>query len=54
MAADEIDLRAAVNAISDVAQNRPPPLREFDQIYMKTGDTATHSRQSAPKRSSGG
>lgn len=36
--ADPIDLRAAVNAISDVVQNRPRPLREFDQIYMKTGD----------------
>lgn len=33
-----IDLRDALNAISDVVQNRPPPLREFDQIYMKTGD----------------
>ena len=33
-----IDLRAAINAISDVVQNRPRPLREFDQIYMKTGD----------------
>ena len=33
-----IDLREAVNAISDVVQNRPRPLREFDQIYMKTGD----------------
>src|SRR5438477_1362642 len=35
---NEIDLRAAVNAVSDVVQNRPRPLREFDQIYMKTGD----------------
>jgi N4-bis(aminopropyl)spermidine synthase len=35
---DEIDLRAALNAVSDVVQNRPRPLREFDQIYMKTGD----------------
>lgn len=33
-----IDLRAAVNAISDVVVNRPPPLREFDQIYMKVAD----------------
>ncbi len=31
---------AAINAISDVVQNRPAPLREFDQIYMKTGDMA--------------
>jgi len=33
-------LRAAINAISDVVQNRPLPLREFDQIYMKTADMA--------------
>jgi len=32
------DPRLAVNAISDVIQNRPLPLREFDQIYMKAGD----------------
>lgn len=35
---EPIDLRAAMNAVSDVVQNRPRPLREFDQIYMKTGD----------------
>jgi predicted methyltransferase len=34
----EYDLKAALNAISDVVQNRPLPLREFDQIYMKVGD----------------
>lgn len=34
----EIDFRSAFNAISDVVQNRPIPLREFDQIYMKVGD----------------
>jgi predicted methyltransferase len=33
-----IDFRKALNTISDVVQNRPPPLREFDQIYMKVGD----------------
>ena len=33
-----IDLREALNAISDVVVNRPSPLREFDQIYMKTAD----------------
>ena len=33
-----IDLRQALNTISDVVQNRPAPLREFDQIYMKVGD----------------
>jgi N4-bis(aminopropyl)spermidine synthase len=40
---NEIDLRAAVNAISDVVQNRPRPLREFDQIYMKAGDMVLQS-----------
>jgi predicted methyltransferase len=34
----ELDWREAVNAVSDVVQNRPKPLREFDQIYMKAGD----------------
>jgi predicted methyltransferase len=34
----QVDLRKAVNAVSDVVQNRPRPLREFDQIHMKTGD----------------
>jgi predicted methyltransferase len=38
MATNEIDLKEAVNAVSDVVQNRPRPLRELDQIYMKTGD----------------
>ncbi len=35
-----IDFRETLNAISDVVQNRPAPLREFDQIYMKVGDMA--------------
>jgi len=43
MAEEDIDLRAAVNAVSDVVQNRPRPLREFDQIYMKTGDMVMQS-----------
>jgi predicted methyltransferase len=43
MEPDEIDLRAAVNAVSDVVQNRPRPLREFDQIYMKTADMVLQS-----------
>jgi predicted methyltransferase len=34
----EIDLRKAMNAVSDVVQNRPQPIRQFDQIYMKSGD----------------
>jgi predicted RNA methylase len=38
-----IDLRAAINAVSDVVQNRPRPLREFDQIYMKTADMVLQS-----------
>src|SRR5882724_9150638 len=40
---NEIDLRAAINAISDVVQNRPRPLRELDQIYMKSGDMVLQS-----------
>ncbi|WP_100814015.1 bis-aminopropyl spermidine synthase family protein [Microbacterium lacus] len=39
----EIDLRAAINAVSDVVQNRPQAIREFDQIYMKTGDMILQS-----------
>jgi N4-bis(aminopropyl)spermidine synthase len=38
-----IDLRLAMNALSDVIENRPLPLREFDQIYMKVGDLFVHS-----------
>jgi predicted methyltransferase len=41
--AEEIDLRKAMNAVSDVIQNRPRPLREFDQIYMKAGDMVMQS-----------
>lgn len=40
---EEIDLRAALNGVSDVIQNRPRPLREFDQIYMKAGDMVMQS-----------
>ncbi len=36
--AREWDLREAINAVSDVVANRPRPLREFDQIYMKVAD----------------
>jgi N4-bis(aminopropyl)spermidine synthase len=39
----DIDLRAAINAVSDVVQNRPRPLRLFDQIYMKAGDMVLQS-----------
>ncbi|TXI45968.1 bis-aminopropyl spermidine synthase family protein [Methylophilus sp.] len=39
----DIDLRAAINAISDVIQNRPRPIRTFDQIYMKAGDMVLQS-----------
>lgn len=38
-----IDLREAINAISDVVQNRPRPIRQFDQIYMKAGDMVLQS-----------
>jgi predicted methyltransferase len=41
--AHQIDLREAINAISDVIQNRPMPLRNFDQIYMKAGDMVLQS-----------
>lgn len=34
----QVDLRAALNAVSDVVQNRPRPLRVYDQIHMKAGD----------------
>ena len=36
--ASSIDFRQCLNAISDVVTNRPLPLREFDQIFMKTAD----------------
>lgn len=39
----DVDLRSALNSLSDVVQNRPLPLREFDQIYMKIGDLAIHA-----------
>ena len=39
----KINLRHAMNAISDVVQNRPRPLREFDQIHMKSGDMVMQS-----------
>ncbi|MDP3512225.1 MAG: bis-aminopropyl spermidine synthase family protein [Sulfuritalea sp.] len=43
MAGRDIDLRAAINAISDVIQNRPRPIRTLDQIYMKAGDMVLQS-----------
>ncbi len=39
----QIDLLEAINAISDVVQNRPRPIRQFDQIYMKAGDMVLQS-----------
>jgi predicted methyltransferase len=39
----QVDLREAVNAVSDVVQNRPRPIRDFDQIHMKTGDMVIQS-----------
>lgn len=41
--ATQVDLREAVNAVSDVIQNRPRPLRDFDQIHMKVGDMVLQS-----------
>jgi len=38
-----VDLKAALNAVSDVVQNRPRPLRIFDQIHMKSGDMVMQS-----------
>lgn len=42
-----VDLRQAINAVSDVVQNRPRPLRIFDQIHMKTGDMVLQSEMIA-------
>lgn len=42
-----VDLRKAINAVSDVVQNRPRPLRVFDQIHMKTGDMVLQSEMVA-------
>jgi len=39
----EINLKDTMNAVSDVIANRPPPLRQFDQIYMKAGDMVMQS-----------
>lgn len=39
----QVDLQTAVNAVSDVVQNRPRPIREFDQIHMKVGDMVMQS-----------
>ena len=38
-----LDLRQAFNALSDVVVNRPPAIREFDQIYMKISDMLLHA-----------
>lgn len=43
----DINLKDAINAVSDVVQNRPRPLRHVDQIYMKTGDMVMQSEQVA-------
>lgn len=43
----DINLKDAINAVSDVVQNRPRPLRNVDQIYMKTGDMVMQSEQVA-------
>lgn len=33
-----MDLRRCINLLSDVVNNRPMPIRELDQIYMKHAD----------------
>jgi len=33
-----MDLRKCINLISDIVNNRPMPIRELDQIYMKHAD----------------
>ncbi|MBN9669478.1 bis-aminopropyl spermidine synthase family protein [Roseibium aggregatum] len=38
-----VDLRMALNAVSDVVENRPRPIRIFDQIHMKSGDMVMQS-----------
>lgn len=42
------DLMAKVNAVSDVVNNRPHPLRTYDQIYMKAGELLLHIELLAP------
>jgi predicted RNA methylase len=37
------DLKTIVNAVSDVVENRPRPIRSNDQIHMKTGDMVFQS-----------
>lgn len=37
------DVLDAINRVSDVVQNRPRPPRDFDQIYLKTGDMVRQS-----------
>ncbi len=39
----QFNLRETLNAISDVVNNRPRALREFDQIFMKTADMLLQS-----------
>lgn len=41
--ASGFDLKFALNALSDIVNNRPLPLREFDQIYMKIGDMVVYT-----------
>ena len=35
---NNLEIRQAFNALSDVVVNRSPPIRKFDQIYMKILD----------------
>lgn len=50
---EPIDLREALNAVSDVIQNRPRPLRMFDQIYMRAADMVLQSEYVARWASGG-
>jgi predicted methyltransferase len=36
------DIHVILNLLSEVLVNRPAPLREFDQIYMRAGDMLLH------------
>lgn len=39
----DFELRTTLNLLSAVLAYRPPPLRQFDQIYMRGGDLLLHA-----------
>ena len=46
---DQVDIsREEVNLADEVANSRPAPLREFDQIYMRAGDLLLQTKLIAP------